>query len=389
MQYQWGRKDPIPPFVNPDGTTYEIYLGNANTDGSVSYTALNSNTYNNVNGNYIVPYNTYTNSSNANILSTDKINVKANKVLTYSVQNPLKFMIPSNFAPIFYSNRAYTNGSDWLSNETNIGADRWGRADRKSPFDPCPDGWRIPDVASVSSDSQLSNFPWGKKDVNELESLSITDIYNGSNVGNGMGYQFNDISYKIGNYPFVGIRGFRYITKNASEGGIPDYSQLHSSLTGIWTASLNSNYYGRANNFIIDRANNKLAPHNDYAGPYFAMNCRCVKIKSDGSDEQGVILAMPVTQNSGREAANVFVKKDIDHKMSSDKLVLYPNPVSTILYIDAKDSKDYYFQIYNMSGQLVKSGKFENKQTNVSSLISGAYLVRINDSEAIVKIIKK
>jgi hypothetical protein len=235
----------------------------------------------------------------------------------------------------------------------------------------------------------LSNFPWGKKDVNELESLSITDIYNGSNVGNGMGYQFNDISYKIGNYPFVGIRGFRYITMNASDGGTPDYSQLHSSLTGIWTASLNSNYYGRANNFIIDRANNKLAPHNDYADPYFAMNCRCVKIKSDGSNEQGVILAMPITPNSGREAVNVFVKKDIDQKMSSDKIVLYPNPVSTILYIDAKDSKDYYFQIYNMSGQLVKSGKFENKQTNVSSLVSGAYLVRINDSEAIIKIIKK
>lgn len=389
MQYQWGRKDPIPPFMNPDGTGYQIHLGSVNADGTVSYTSLSNSTYNNAAGNYIVPYNTYTNSSNANILSTDKINVKANKVLTYSIQNPLVFMVPSNFAPIFNNEPAYTNGSDWLSNETNILANRWGRADKKSPFDPCPNGWRIPDVASVSSDAQLSNFPWGKKDVNELAAQSIVNVYNGNNVGNGMGYQFNDSSYKIGNYPFVGIRGYRQILKNAAEGGTPDYTKLHSSLTGIWTASLNSNYYGRANNLIIDRSSNNLIVHNDYADPYFAMNCRCVKIKSDGSDEQGVILAMPVTQNSGREAANVFVKKDIDHKMSSDKLVLYPNPVSTILYIDAKDSKDYYFQIYNMSGQLVKSGKFENKQTNVSSLISGAYLVRINDSEAIVKIIKK
>lgn len=388
MQYQWGRKDPIPPFVNPDGTTYQIHLGTVNADGSISYTALNSSTYN-TGGNYIIPYNTYTNASNANIAATDKINVKMNKVLTYSIQNPLVFMVPSNFAPIFYNQAAYTNGSDWLSNETNIGANRWGRADKKSPFDPCPNGWRIPDVASVSSDAQLSNFPWGKKDVNELTAQNIISIYGGSNVGSGMGYQFSDASYKIGNYPFVGIRGYRNILGSLSGNGTPDYTQLHSGLSGIWTASLNSNYYGRGNSLIIDRAYNNLIVHNDYTDPYFAMNCRCVKIKSDGNDEQGVILAMPVTHNSGREAVNVFVKKDLDQKVNSDKIVLYPNPVSTILYIDAKDSKDYYYQIYNMSGQLVKSGKFENKQTNVSSLVSGAYLVRVNDSEAVVKIIKK
>ncbi|MCI3938801.1 T9SS type A sorting domain-containing protein [Chryseobacterium aahli] len=55
----------------------------------------------------------------------------------------------------------------------------------------------------------------------------------------------------------------------------------------------------------------------------------------------------------------------------------------------ANNDKDYYYQIYNMSGQLVKTGKFENKQTNVSSLVSGAYLVRVNDSEAVDKIIKQ
>jgi hypothetical protein len=389
MQYQWGRKDPIPPFVNPDGTAYQIHLGSVNTDGSVSYTSLTSSTYNNASGNYIIPYNTYTNASNANIVATDKIDVKMNKVLTYSIQNPLVFMVPSNFAPIFYNQIAYTNGSDWISDETNIAANRWGRADKKSPFDPCPNGWRIPDVASVSSDAQLSNFPWGKKDVNELGAQSIINVYNGSNIGNGMGYQFNDVAYKIGNYPFVGIRGYRQIMKNAAEGGTPDYTKLHSSLTGIWTASLNSNYYGRANNFIIDRSNNTLAVHNDNADPYFAMNCRCVKIKTEGNDEQGVILAMPVTSNSGKQAVDVFVKKEIERKIISDEIVLYPNPVSTLLYIDANDTKDYYYQIYNMSGQLVKKGKFENKQTNVSDLVTGAYLVRINDSQAVVKIIKK
>ncbi|MCY0969102.1 PKD domain-containing protein [Chryseobacterium wangxinyae] len=389
MQYQWGRKDPIPPFVNPDGTNYQIYLGSANNDGSVSYTALNSSTYNNANGSYIIPYNTYTNASNANLVSNDKIDVKANKVLTYSIQNPLVFMVPSNFAPIFYQVLGYTNGSDWISNETNIAANRWGRADKKSPFDPCPSGWRIPDVTSVSSDAQLSNFPWGKKDVNESNPTSIIDIYKGKRVGDGFGYQFDDGSYKIGNYPFVGIRGYRNIKGNAANGGLPDYTKLHSNLSGIWTASLNSNYYGRANNFMMDKSIDTLIVHNDFADPYFGMNCRCVKVKNNGNDEQGVILAMPVTQNSGKQAIDVFVKKEIEQKLNSNKIILYPNPVSTILYIDAKNNGDYHYQIYNMSGQLVKTGEFENKQTNVSSLVSGVYLVRVNDSEAVVKIIKQ
>ncbi|MDV7698162.1 PKD domain-containing protein [Chryseobacterium soli] len=388
MQYQWGRKDPIPPFVNPDGTAYEIYLGNVNADGTISYSVLNSGIYNNASGNYIIPYNTYTNTSNANVAATDKISTKVSKVLSYSVKNPLVFMVPSNFAPIFNNNKNYTNGSDWLSNETNIGADRWGRGDKKSPFDPCPAGWRIPDVASVSSSAQFSNFPWAKKDVNEMEAQNIS-VYGGVRVGNGLGYQFNDSSYKIGNYPFIGIRGYRDILKNANEGGTPDYTKLQSALAGIWTASLNSNYYGRANNMLISKADNVLIPHNDWADPYFGMNCRCVKVRYEGNEEQGAIQALPVTQNTGKQAVNTFMKKEIEQKVITDKLVLYPIPVKDILYIDARDDKEYYYQIYNMSGQLVKTGKFENKQTNVSSLISGAYLIRINDSEAVVKMIKE
>jgi hypothetical protein len=38
---------------------------------------------------------------------------------------------------------------------------------------------------------------------------------------------------------------------------------------------------------------------------------------------------------------------------------------------------------------MIKSGKFENEKTDLSSLISGAYLVRINNSETLVKIIKE
>ncbi|WP_426481498.1 T9SS type A sorting domain-containing protein [Chryseobacterium sp. R2ACT005] len=37
----------------------------------------------------------------------------------------------------------------------------------------------------------------------------------------------------------------------------------------------------------------------------------------------------------------------------------------------------------------MKSGQFINNQTDLSSLNAGVYLIRINNSEAVVKIIKR
>ena len=38
---------------------------------------------------------------------------------------------------------------------------------------------------------------------------------------------------------------------------------------------------------------------------------------------------------------------------------------------------------------MVKAHKFVNKKTNISTLPAGAYLVRINNAESVVKIIKQ
>ena len=131
-----------------------------------------------------------------------------------------------------------------------------------------------------------------------------------------------------------------------------------------------------------------MATFNSANDPYFAMNCRCVKIKNVNNEQQGPILAFPITQNTGKKANNIFNNKEIQQKVKSN-LVLYPIPVDSVLNINATDNKDYYYQIYNMSGQMIKEGRFINKQTNLSELSSGVYLVRVNDSNEIVKIIKK
>lgn len=397
LQYQWGRKDPIPSFQYADTrASYNVFLGNVNANGTVAYTTLTPAVYNNLSGAYIVPYNTYTNSSNANVLPTDKTSDKVAKVLSYSVKNPLVYMIPSTFAPYNTAVPNYTNGTDWLLNEPNVAADRWGRGGAKSPFDPCPEGWRIPDLTGVAiiTNRDFGISPWYKKDKNVATSYNLINDYAGVRVRNTttttIGYMFNNTSYPVGNYPNSGSRGFRSVTANQTAVGTFDVNNFQ--FPGVWTGALNSNYIGRPINILFNAAStaNQFIAFHDNNDPYFGMNCRCVKVKiNQDGNEEGPIPAIPVTAAGSTRAANVFTKNEITDKTKENKMVLFPNPVKDLLYIKATDSKDYYYQIYNAAGRMVKSGKFENAYTNVSDLVKGIYLVRINNSETVVKIVKK
>lgn len=396
LQYQWGRKDPIPSFQYADRSSYNIFLGNVNQNGTVAYTTLPSATYNDTSGNYIIPYDTYTNSSNANVLVSDKINEKVAKVLSYSVRNPLVYMIPSSFAPYNNVVSNYTNGTDWLLNEPNVAIDRWGRGGEKSPFDPCPEGWRIPDLTDVAivSNKDFGLSPWYKKDKNVATSYNLVTDYLGTPVKNSgnasLGYLFSNPAYNVGNYPNSGSRGFRSVVANQTPVGT--YNVNNFQYSGVWTAALNSNYIGRAINILFDSASNpnRFIAFHDNNDPYFGMACRCVKVKyNQNGIEEGPIPAIPVTPGSVIKASNIFTENQLQLKAIENKIVLFPNPVKDLLYIKATENRDYFFQIYNAAGQLVKSGKFENNLTDVSSLVGGVYLVRINNSETVVKIIKK
>lgn len=398
LHYQWGRKDPLPIFQYADDrTSHPVYLGNT-ANGVLTYTTLSAASYNDLAGNYIVPYNTYTNSANANLSAADKISDKVSKVLSYSVKNPLVYMIPSAFAPYNSSNPLYTNGTDWLANEPNLAPDRWGRGGKKSPFDPCPEGWRIPDLTGVmiSTGQDFGFTPWYKKDKNAATSYSIITDYLGQRVRRSasasytIGYMFNDSSYKTGNYPNSGSRGFRSVTANQTATGT--YNFINYQYPGVWTAALNSNYIGRPVNILFDAAStaNRMIAFHDNNDPYFGMSCRCVKIKYDAEgNEEGVIPKLQITSLPASKPSALLSKNDVQ-VMKEDKILFFPNPVKEELYIKTPDNREgYYYQIYNMSGQLVKSGKFENGKTNLSSFITGTYLLRINDSKEIVKIIKE
>jgi len=405
LHYQWGRKDPIPTYrpayVNDYKDTNGVwhyyktnavkyYLGTVNVSGSVTYTQLTEANYN---SGYIRPYNTYSNTSNANVLSTDKPSEKVAKVLSYSVKNPLVFMVPSSFAPVYAGDSNYNNGSDWLAAEPNLAADRWGRGSKKSPFDPCPEGWRIPDFTGSEPAAGYGVSPWYKKGLaTGLAGRTIND-YLGIRVrvakSVNTGLTFDNAAYSISNYPiFTGIRGNRSVTANTT----PDFTVSDGVYAGIWSASLASNYRGRPINLLFQNNNSDQAKiysfaYHDNNDPYFGENCRCVKVKYDNVIEQGPIPRLQVTTNT-IGPGTTLTAQDLNN-MVKNKLIVFPNPVKDLLNLDAKDDKDYYYQIYNMAGQLIKKGKFNNKQTNISELPTGNYLIRINNSESIVKIIKQ
>ena len=385
MQYQWGRKDPIPSFINPDGSFYSIYLGNTNAAGQTSYTELNGGNYE---SRFVVPYNNYAN----NVTSTDKISDKVSKVLSYSVKNPLVFMIPSKQTPPHKNKPAYTNGTDWLIDEANIASDRWGRADRKSPFDPCPEGWRVPDASHVdiSTGRDFGRSPWGKRNLTKKwEGLqawySIEGYFNGKIIKSSLGYVFEDKGYYIGNYPFTGARGHR----NVLYGGAIT-SKVNERHMGVWTSAMGDALLGRPRALVIDK-NGAMSMFEDSLDPYFAMNCRCVKIKTtaDGKQE-GAIPRLPIPKYTVAQPAKPLAVNTVQNMLKEEKtLKAYPNPATDILMIDGEPGKEYFYQLYDKNGKMLKEGKFVNNQINISNLLPDIYLIRINNSKEAIKIIKK
>ncbi|KFE97272.1 PKD domain-containing protein [Chryseobacterium luteum] len=435
MQYQWGRKDPIPTFIKAGLNTsnglektgdFTIWTSSGpDANGNMypsSYTELNGNDYT---SQYTkrrdVDYGT------TGATSTEKI--KNN--LKYSVENPLAFMIPNQK----YTNKSSFNGAygqDWLIATPNQMMERWGHATKKSPFDPCPGGWRVPDISiSIPDndpyDSQHSNdnkgsSPWyngfymptSSTDKFKIHNLGIiqdlgfdikspSDIYNGgvpyylgSVVKNGttvFGYQFNlpkdsanpNTKYSIGNYPATGLRGFN------DNGTIS--SSMKLGISGLWTAALKSSYsYGTAHSMSFETVNansSKLIAMNEFFvnHPMNAMNVRCVKEEPRFGQILGVASNMGRTNENSKTAQTSA--KSIANAEKEVELEVYPNPFNSSINIKGENLKSY--EIYDISGKLIKQDNLNQKTINLSNLVKGEYILKIvtNNNEVKIKKILK
>lgn len=441
MQYQWGRKDPIPSFITPGVIMvsnravktgeYSIWTSSGpDANGNIypsSFTELTGNAYEN---SYVkrrsIDYGTIGITKAENIMNN----------LKYSVENPLAFMIPN----AKYTNRSALNsfyGQDWLYSTPNQMMDRWGHATAKSAFDPCPGGWRVPDITFTVPDTDpehphtkdsknyppiednKGSSPWyngfykpnASVDPFRIHSMGISqeigydikntsDIYNGGvpfylgntvkNTNTVYGYQFgisNDADnsnskYTIGNYPVTGIRGFRD-TEAIS-------ASMKLGISGVWTAGLRSaNGYGTAYNLAFSTnsiTSSKLTTMNDanINHPMNAMNVRCVKEDSRFGQVLGT------ASNTGKPNKNDSIAKNRLQKTADVEtntvIDVYPNPFNGFFTIKGENLKSY--ELYDVSGKLIKQGSLKEKTIQTNDLVKGQYVIKIITDTNTIKVKK-
>lgn len=71
-------------------------------------------------------------------------------------------------------------------------------------------------------------------------------------------------------------------------------------------------------------------------------------------------------------------KRGVANPLNQTDIMIYPNPVSTVLNIK-NISKKANYKIYSAAGQLVSSGLILNNKIDVSRLINGLYVIDIED----------
>ena len=375
LQYQWGRKDPIPVFhsgrknVNEDH--FIIYTG------KYHQTSGNASSYNTLNNkDYTINYTTEFNKYSSNQTKEYK---RTREHILYSVQNPLTFLYHQGQGKIFDGGDHYSNDvsqvRDWASDQTNQAYERWGHGGSKSPFDPCPEGWRVPDVSTVILYSgSKGNSPFyhgfrndwtGKPGVIQDQWASITNTYQGKIKE--YGYLFGNSEYPIGSFSKDGIRG--------ELGG----NALSSERTGVWLAALSDLNKGFALGMLLNDDKMQTATG---VYPQAAMSVRCAK-------DEARYLGVPVS----------YTNTEIDFNAKNEVLVvggttsssgnMYPNPFINELFYTGEDATD--FQLYDMGGKLVDNGKIINGKLDIGQMISGIYIVKIkhkNGSVITKKVIK-
>ena len=376
FHYQWGRKDPIPSFQHDTAggnSRYNTFLGSDNSTitNTITYTNF---TNENLIGSLSKEYNTY-----KSVYENPYKN--ALKVINYSIQNPLSFMYHSGTGQLYNGANHYSNNinevRDWVSNEKAILADRWGHATKKSVFDPCPEGWRVPDTSYVILyNGSKGNSPFyngytkdsfGKQGVIQDQWQNLTTQYNGKTVS-ALGWSFKDANYYVGNFPMSGIRG--------ELGG----NSLSRTRSGFWTAALADSGTGFALAMMIQ--DNQVQTGTG-AYPQAGMPVRCAK------DEPRLLGAtiqkIPVPINS----------KNGDYLQAIPKYTtsVFPNPTKDIITVSTeKEIQD--LKMYSISGQQIKTNIVEKKPNSYSvsmkDLPQGLYILSVtSDNQSLTyKIIK-
>ncbi len=447
LHYQWGRKDPFPTFHNPGGNqklaglnnniladaTFNIYrqigLDSSNQiiyDTTNPVTDLQFSSTDATEG-YSREWNVYRQMSG--ISDDDTKTEKVRKVIKYATENPLSYLYQERTG-----NESDIEGSgtlasktievkDWLSDENGQAQDRWGHAEAKSVYDPCPAGWRVPDTANANLFAAGNNGSYAKgsspwfyngyntsssfKDYGVVQStvanltgaavnnpvgsreypgyvLSMTAQDSMPSSRSGIVFNFPDSNFNIGNIPMTGIRGI--LGGNDWKNLKSDYPNAdnYRYQTGLWTSSPADFYTGYAiglNLSSVSGYGGKLAVGTGFY-PQAAMGVRCVK------DTERYMGDLPYTYSDSHTHLSTALDK---LKNNTSPLTVYPNPAKDYIHIVSPDKvlNDSDYDIYNAAGDLVASGKIFKDSVDVMTLPKGFYILKIKNTNQAVKFLKR
>ncbi len=395
LLYQWGRPSPLPVFREGyNGDSRDIYVGDPPPNASpiwslVHYDIISESDYFGSNSDYLQEYNDY--AADAGVTASDIVPSKIEKITQYSSRHPLTYMTPSNWHAVNSSGVWNTLGTDWISDESNLSWKRWGRGTKKSPFDPCPRGWRIPDLTDVSvgTTSDFGRSPWYKSQIDIDVAKDLSQFYDGATASNSssdiVATIFSQAGYNTGVYPHTGVLGGRYVVQG--ESGPSTAHDLNYERISYWTAALTSHGRGRPISFSIYPNTNKFQAFDDNNDPYFAAPCRCVKINinENTGEEEGPILKIYTPNEANEDTLSTEIQK------LYSKTYVYPNPSHDVLNIETDlDLTEYV--LLDMLGTQIRRGRLSSQPIDISRLTPGAYVLRLTGDEdltATFKIIKQ
>ncbi|MEC5157410.1 hypothetical protein RCH13_001313 [Chryseobacterium sp. MP_3.2] len=360
LYYQWGRKDPIPSFSLPH---YELIYTETELTVIFNPTELGKTDFNFDSIDPKIYQYTYSDSYQEYGSTDPSPHKRVRDNIKYSVNNPMRFMYQSGLGNSFDGGNHYSNDlsqvRDWVSDERAQADNRWGHGDKKSPFDPCPEGWRVPDVSftHLYTGSKgtspfyngYQNDAYGNPGVIQDQWHSISTFYNGTVEGN-LGWKFESPNYNLGTFAKDGIIG-----------ELGEFKREFGR-TGLWTASLADLNTGFGLGLLFE-GNRMQTATGVY--PQAGMGVRCAK-------DENRLLATPMGKNPKKiEIEEKLVSQAVEKNAQG----IYPNPFNNEFFIQNANAES--FELYEMSGKLLMKGRITNGRVDAANLLPGIYLVKI------------
>jgi len=99
----------------------------------------------------------------------------------------------------------------------------------------------------------------------------------------------------------------------------------------------------------------------------------------------------PGCNNKSQVKAACMVSSEEVPSIKQENIWVFPNPATQTVYLDIPEAYQIDYQIYDMSGQLIRQGNQTGGAIDIRSLISGGYVLKVIGKEGLVvkRIMKK